>query len=128
MTVELPGKDGDGGRGGRSWTFLTNHARVLIYIAGNSRARVRDIAGEIGITERSAQGIVRDLEEGGYVKRNRIGRRNRYTVTADRPFRHPTDAGHAVAELLAVFLSREQIEQDDDEVIAQFGTEPPPAP
>src|ERR1051325_7950451 len=90
---------------GRSWTFMTNHARVLIHITRNPNTRVRDIADSIGITERAAQNIVNDLEEAEYITRTRIGRRNHYTIDADRPFRHPDDADQRVLSLLALFTS-----------------------
>jgi len=128
MVVELPGQDGDrGGQGGRSWTFLTNHARILIYITRNPRARVRDMADTIGITERAAQGIVKDLEEAGYTKRSRIGRRNRYSIVANRPFRHPADADHLIDELLALFMDHETPapERPAAGVRAIFREEPP---
>ena len=89
----------------RSWTLLTNHGRLLLLIAAHPDARVRDLAAEAGITERAAGSIVSDLEEAGYVTRVRTGRRNHYVVHADRPFRHPAEADHSVAELLDIFGS-----------------------
>ncbi|MEU9021142.1 winged helix-turn-helix domain-containing protein [Actinomadura sp. NPDC048394] len=91
-------------RNGKPWTFLTNHARVLICIARDPELRVRDVADRIGITERAAQLIITDLEEAGYLVRTRVGRRNTYTINADRPFRHPAEAGHDVQDLIEVFL------------------------
>jgi predicted transcriptional regulator len=88
----------------KPWTFLTNHARVLICIARDPELRVRDVAQEVGITERAAQLIITDLEEAGYLVRTRVGRRNTYTINADRPFRHPAEAGHDVQDLIEVFL------------------------
>ena len=88
----------------KPWTFLTNHARVLICIARDPELRVRDVAQRIGITERAAQLIITDLEEAGYLVRTRVGRRNTYTINADRPFRHPAEAGHDVQDLIEVFL------------------------
>jgi hypothetical protein len=82
------------------WTFLTNHGHVLIAIAQDAGVRVRDIADRVGITERSAQGIVRDLVDGGYIERARVGRRNRYTVLDDLPLRHPIEQEHMVGELI----------------------------
>ncbi|SEG23248.1 MarR family protein [Thermomonospora echinospora] len=93
-------------RRGKSWTFLTNHARVLISIARRPTIRVRDVAQEIGITERAAQLIITDLEEAGYLTRTRVGRRNTYTVNAERPFRHPAEADHDVRDLLALFTDQ----------------------
>ena len=87
----------------RAWTLLTNHGRLLLLIAAHPDARVRDLAAEAGITERAAGSIVSDLEEAGYVTRIRTGRRNHYVVHADRPFRHPAEAGHDVGALLTVF-------------------------
>jgi hypothetical protein len=96
-----------GGReDGKAWTFLTNHARVLICIARAPDIRMRDIAEEIGITERAAQLIIADLEEAGYLTRSRVGRRNAYTIDPARPFRHPAEADHDIQALIAVFAGR----------------------
>jgi hypothetical protein len=86
----------------RDWTFLTNHARVLLCIAADPDVRLRDVAATVGITERATQHIVQQLEEGGYLERERVGRRNRYQLHADRPLRHPMDRDHDVSELLEV--------------------------
>jgi predicted ArsR family transcriptional regulator len=82
------------------WTFLTNHAHVLLVLAADSDARLRDVAERVGITERAAQAIVGDLVDEGYLERRRVGRRNHYSVRADRPLRHPLERGHVVQELL----------------------------
>ena len=84
------------------WTFLTNHAHVLLCIARDPTARLRDVAAAVGITERAAQRIVAELEEGGYLTRTRDGRRNRYELHADKPLRHPVERDHAVGEILDV--------------------------
>ena len=84
------------------WTFLTNHAHVLLVVARDPEARLRDVAGLVGITERATQRIVSDLEEGGYLTRTRDGRRNRYEVHADVPLRHPLERDHAIGEILGV--------------------------
>ncbi|MGB7979901.1 MAG: helix-turn-helix domain-containing protein [Candidatus Nanopelagicales bacterium] len=89
--------------GGRTWTLLTNHARLLLLIARNPDARLRDLADEAQITERTAQGILRDLIEAGFVTRTRVGRRNSYVVHPELHFRHPAEAGHEVRELLELF-------------------------
>jgi DNA-binding MarR family transcriptional regulator len=86
-----------------TWTFLTNHAHVLIAVAADREARVRDIAERVGITERAVQGILDDLERGGYLERERVGRRNRYTLREGGRFRHPAERGHAIDELLRLF-------------------------
>ena len=89
-----------GSRGGGEWTFLTNHAHVLLCIAADPHVRLRDVAETVGITERAAQRIVADLEAAGYLERERVGRRNRYRLHTYRPLRHPMDRGHRVQELV----------------------------
>ncbi len=84
------------------WTFLTNHAHVLLALTRDPEARLRDVAVLVGITERAAQRIVAELEEGGYLTRTRDGRRNRYEVHPDVPLRHPLERDHAVGEVLSV--------------------------
>jgi DNA-binding Lrp family transcriptional regulator len=100
------------GVGGRFWTFLTNHARVLICIARDPTRRIRDIADEIGITERAAQLIIADLEEARYLTRTRVGRRNNYSINPKRPFRHPAEGDHLVQELISVFVAHDQSQRD----------------
>ena len=82
-----------------SWTFLTNHAHVLICLAIDPDARMRDVAAKVGITERAVQRIVADLEEAGYLEREREGRRNSYRVRLALPLRHPIEAHRTVAAL-----------------------------
>ncbi|HEX6875119.1 MAG TPA: helix-turn-helix domain-containing protein [Nocardioidaceae bacterium] len=86
------------------WTFLTNHAHVLLLIATDPEIRLREVAERIGITERAAQAIVKDLCAAGYLTRQRVGRRNHYTVDARQPMRHREWQGHAVGELLAILV------------------------
>lgn len=85
------------------WTFLTNHAHVLLCVAENPSVRLRDIALLVGITERAAQRIVGELEESGYLERTRDGRRNSYRLNTAMPLRHPLDHGFRISELLAAF-------------------------
>ncbi len=87
------------------WTFLTNHAHVLVCIARDPDVRVRDVADLVGVTERAAQGIVGDLVEAGYVNRTRVGRRNTYSINDELPLRHPLEHDHAVGILLQVATS-----------------------
>lgn len=87
----------------RQWTFLSNHGHILVYVAAHPDARIRDVAEQIGLTERAAQGILGDLAEAGYLTVTRIGRRNSYRVNPQLPLRHPHEADHTVGELLAVF-------------------------
>jgi len=91
----------------RPWTFLTNHARVLLEIARRPQARVRDIAVSIGITERAVQGIVADLHRAGYVTIERAGRRNQYKLNPDGRFRYPTEAGLPVRLLVDMFAGHD---------------------
>jgi predicted ArsR family transcriptional regulator len=87
----------------RAWTFLTNHAHVLLAIAREPTARLRDVAASVGITERAAQAIVADLEADGYLHRERVGRRNEYTINPAGRFRHPAEADHRIGDLIALF-------------------------
>lgn len=83
-----------------SWTFLTNHGHVLVCVAADSEARISEIAERVGIGERAAQSIVNDLVDAGYVTRERVGRRNRYSVNPELHLRHPLEAEHNIGELL----------------------------
>lgn len=85
-----------------SWTFLTNHAQVLLKIANNPMITTRELGEHVGITERTAQRIVDELEAEGYITRHREGRRNRYELHPDLSMRHPAQQGIAVRELLQV--------------------------
>jgi len=91
-----------------SWTFLSNHAQAPIAIADDPNVRIRDIAERIGITERATQSIVNDLVEAGYVSRQRVGRRNTYTVDESQPMRHSAMADNHVGALLASLVPWKQ--------------------
>lgn len=84
------------------WTFLTNHAHVMLCVAQDPGIRHRDVAERVGITERAAQRIVADLVDAGYLHRIKEGRRNRYELNAELPLRHPLEHGHNIGEILAV--------------------------
>jgi DNA-binding IclR family transcriptional regulator len=86
------------------WSFLTNHARVLVCIADDPGVRLRDIATTLGITERSAYGIVTDLTEGGYVLKEKDGRRNRYQIQAHLPLREAITQERTIGEVLDVLV------------------------
>lgn len=88
----------------RDWTFLSNHGHVLVCLAEDPGARLRDVAERVGITERSVQHIVRDLEEAGYVVTERVGRRNRYKVVRSGRFRHPLEGGLQVGQFTDLVL------------------------
>ncbi len=87
------------------WTFLTNHAHVMVCLRRDPHARMRDVAEAVGITERAAQRIVAELEEGGYLTRTREGRRNAYSLHPARPLRHPLEGHHSLGELLEMLAS-----------------------
>jgi hypothetical protein len=89
----------------RLWRFVTNHAHVLAYIANDPDARLRDIAATVGITERTAGQIVRDLEDAGYLTKTRVGRRNRYELHDELPLRHPQHRHHTIGELIGFLAS-----------------------
>ncbi len=84
------------------WTFLTNHAHVLIAIHRDPETRQRDIADAVGVTVGAVQRIVHELEEGGYIRHERVGRRNVYEIVGELPLRHPLEDRHTVEELVAV--------------------------
>ncbi|MDW3214574.1 MAG: helix-turn-helix domain-containing protein [Ilumatobacteraceae bacterium] len=84
----------------RAWTFLTNHAHVLLAISRNPELRQREIGDLVGITEGAAQRILHELEDEGYLARERVGRRNRYAVIGGGPLRHPLEAGRTIEELI----------------------------
>jgi DNA-binding IclR family transcriptional regulator len=84
----------------KSWRFLTNHAQVLLCLAETPDIRLRDVAEQVGITERATQRILAELIEGGYVKTERVGRRNRYTVDRQHAMRHSAQLGHEIGALL----------------------------
>ena len=98
----------------RTWTLLTGHGHVLVEIARNPEARIRDISPVVGLTERSVQAIVADLEAEGYLTRTRTGRRVVYTVNRASLFRHTAQDGHRVGPFL--------------DLLAAEGTEVTPGP
>lgn len=93
-------------RAGRSWTFLTNHAHVLLAVASAPDLRLRDIAALVGVTERTASQIVDDLERDGYLRRQRQGRRNHYLVDDRLNLRHPLEEHHQISQLLDALQHR----------------------
>lgn len=87
-----------------SWTFLSNSAHVLVTLAEDPSARLRDVAERVGITERAAQRIVSQLEAAKVLTKERDGRRNRYRIDRNCPLRHPLESHKTVGNLLAVLL------------------------
>jgi predicted transcriptional regulator len=82
------------------WTFLTNHAHVLIVLRAQPEMVLREVAHQVGITERAVQRIIQDLETAGFIRRQKIGRQNQYEVLADQPLRHPIEAHRTIGDLL----------------------------
>ena len=87
----------------KSWTFLSNHGHVLVQISQNPELKVKEIAAIVGITERSTQSILADLEEAGYIEVKRSGRRNQYRINRNLKLRHPSEANKSIGLLLKVF-------------------------
>ncbi len=82
------------------WTFLTNHAHVLILLNRNPSMVLREVAALVGITERAVQRIIAEMEEEGFLEREKVGRQNHYRVLANKPLRHPIESHRKVADLL----------------------------
>jgi DNA-binding MarR family transcriptional regulator len=91
----------------RAWRFLTNHTQVLLAIARDPDVRLRDVATQVGITERAAQRIIADLVEAGFVERERHGRRNRYLINPHEHMRHPAQEGQEIQGLLELLTPPE---------------------
>ncbi len=98
------------GRG--PWTFLTNHAHVLVCIANDRSMRLRDVADRVGITERAAQSIVADLVSAGYLTRARVGRRNQYEINDQHPLRHPVESHRTIGGLLDFLTTGQDADED----------------
>ncbi|MFW5813257.1 MAG: helix-turn-helix transcriptional regulator [Fibrobacterota bacterium] len=94
--------------GKHNWTFLTNHAHVLLCLARGSSVRMRDIAQEVGITERAVQLIVADLEEAGYIERTREGRCNVYRVHGRSYLRHPIEKHKSIEDLIRLIHGEQE--------------------
>ena|SRR5579872_2563183 len=98
----------------KTWTFLTNHAQVLLCLTENPEIRIRDMADRIGITERATQRILAELVDSGYVETSRVGRRNRYTVDRDHAMRHTQQLGLGIGALIdAMGATRASRERSD---------------
>lgn len=88
------------------WQFFTNHALVLVCLAGDPEMRLRDVAVRVGVTERAAHDLVGDLERAGYVRVRKVGRRNRYEVCGELPLRHLGCEQRNAGELISLLGSR----------------------
>ena len=87
------------------WTFLTNHAHVLTVLNSEPDLVLREVALRVGITERAVQRIVTELEESGFLERERVGRQNHYRVIRNKPLRHPIEAHRKIGDLLKLIKS-----------------------
>jgi DNA-binding IclR family transcriptional regulator len=99
-----------------NWSFLTNHAQVLLCIARDPGVRLRDIGAAVGITERAAVRIVGELEDAGYVSRRRVGRRSHYTIRAELPLPDRTARRQRVGDLLAILAGEMQAGVGDADI------------
>jgi len=101
------------------WTFLTNHAHVLILLAQNPERVLREVATAVGITERAVQRIVSELEHEGYIQRSKEGRKNNYTLNLKRPFRHPIESHCSIGELVKLVQRSDLRAAEHTEMAAQ---------
>jgi len=91
-----------------SWTFFSNYAHVLVCLASEPDSRLRDIAEQVGITERAVHRIVSQLEVAGVLVKEKDGRRNHYTIDLDQPLRHPLESHRTVGSLLKMVLEKSE--------------------
>ena len=89
----------------KPWTFLTNHAHVLVLLHGQPDLVLREVAARVGITERAVQRIVQELEEEGFIRRHKVGRRNEYEVLPKQALRHPIESHRKIGDLLNLMVS-----------------------
>jgi hypothetical protein len=87
---------------GPHWTFLTNHSHVLLLLSRNPTLVLREVALQVGITERAVQRIIADLESGGIIEREKVGRQNHYRILTEQPLRHATTSRRTIGDLLAL--------------------------
>lgn len=92
---------------GSGWTFMTNHAHVLILLAQNPDRVLREVAASVGITERAVQRIVAELEEDGYIHRSKEGRKNTYAIDLSKPLRHPIESHCSIGDLVDLIRTKE---------------------
>ena len=88
------------------WTFLTNHAHVLILLSQDSSLVLREVALRIGITERAVQRIIADLEHDGFIEREKVGRKNQYRIQSKRALRHPVESHRSIGDLIELIGSK----------------------
>jgi predicted transcriptional regulator len=100
------------------WTFLTNHAHVLLCLARSPELRLRDVAALVGVTERAVQRIIADLEEAGYLTRRRHGRQNHYEIEQDLPLRHAVESHQTVRAFIGMAMPTTRRPRTPDQVPA----------
>jgi len=88
----------------KQWTFFSNHAHVLVCLVRDPEAKLRNIAVDVGITERAVQRIISELEEAEVVKRHRMGRRNQYELNLDQSLRHPLESHQSLASVINAII------------------------
>ncbi len=88
----------------KTWTFLTNHSHVLIVLYSEPDLALREVANRVGITERAVQRIVQDLEDAGYLSHEKIGRKNRYSISTGQALRHPVESHRKIGDLLHLIV------------------------
>lgn len=96
------------GESAHRWTFLTNHSHVLVLLNERPELVLREVALAVGITERAVQRIVQELEEEGFIEREKVGRRNYYRVLKDQPLRHPLESHRTIGDLLNLVAGRKR--------------------
>lgn len=90
----------------KQWTIFSNHGHVLVCLVRNPESKLRDIAIDVGITERAVQRIIGELEESEVIKRSRIGRRNHYDIDLDKPLRHPLEEHQTLASVMNIIAQK----------------------
>jgi DNA-binding MarR family transcriptional regulator len=100
MPKKLANQKDEAASAGARWTFLTNHTHVLAVLHSDPQLVLRQVAVRVGITERAVQRIIQELEEGGFITREKVGRQNRYKVLSNQSLRHPIEAHRNIGDLL----------------------------
>jgi len=110
------GHNGNGQSQQPAWRFLTSHAQILLAVHRDSEIRMRDLADEVGVTERRAQEIISELVLAGFLERERVGRHNRYMVRADLRVRHPDWGEHNLGDVLSLAAMWSGLRHSDNQV------------
>ena len=108
------------------WTFFSNYGHVLVCLARDGRARLRDVAREVGITERAVQKIVKDMQTEGFIEVRKQGRCNRYRINRRKGLRHPLESHCTVGKLLALIAERGRLPESVTERVEMPDSAPEP--